>query len=298
MIGPADFSIPGARPAPAATGTNGAHVIDVTEATFATDVVEKSREVPVVLDFWASWCAPCRQLSPVLEKFAGEGGGTWVLAKIDVDANPMLAQAAQVQGIPAVKAVIDGQIVGEFTGAVPETQVREWLKQLLDMVGAAPTTDASGAPGSPGGGGPPGAGEGGPPPTPEALRVAEEALRAGDLAGAAQAYEGFLTEQPADLTAKRGLALVRLLQRAESYDETTLAAATPDDIDAQTAIADLELLEGRLEDAFARLIGLVRETSGDDRDRVRAHLVGLFDVLPPDEPRVAAARRSLSNALF
>jgi len=287
MIGPADFSIPGARPAAA----NG-NVLDVTEATFAAEVVERSKQVPVVLDFWASWCGPCRQLSPVLEKLAGEDGGSWVLAKIDVDANPRLAQAAQVQGIPAVKAVVDGQIVGEFTGAMPESQVRQWLRQLLDMAGgtpaeAAPTEGADGDVDAPDA-----------EVVPEGLRVAEEALRGGDLAGAAQAYEKFLAEQPADATAKRGLALVQLLQRADGYDEARLLAAAPDDLDAQTALADLDVLEGRVDDGFARLIDLVRRTSGEDRERVRAHLVSLFDVLPPDEPRVAAARRTLANALF
>lgn len=281
MIGPADFSIPGARPATA----NG-DVLEVTEATFAAEVVERSKQVPVVLDFWASWCAPCRQLSPVLEKLAAEGGGSWVLAKIDVDANPRLAQAAQVQGIPAVKAVIDGQIVGEFTGAMPEAQVRDWLRQLLEMVGGAAAEPASAD------------GGGGEAAVPERVRAAEEALRAGDLTRAAEAYESHLAEQPGDPTAKRGLALVRLLQRAEGYDETRLAAAAPDDLDAQTALADLAVLEGRIEEAFERLVDLVRKTSGDDRDRVRVHLVSLFDVLTPDEPRVAAARRSLANALF
>jgi putative thioredoxin len=294
MTGPADFSIPGAT-----RSSGNGNVLDVTEETFAAEVVERSKQVPVVLDFWASWCGPCRQLTPVLEKLAAEGDGAWVLAKIDVDANPRLAQAAQVQGIPAVKAVVDGQIVGEFTGALPETQVRQWVRQLLGMAGGAVAGPAGD--GTPGEGAAVAAGDAaasGVPELPEGLRVAEEALRGGDLAGAAQAYESFLAEQPADAAAKRGLALVHLLQRAEGYDEARLSAAAPDDLEAQTALADLDLLEGRLEDAFARLIDLVRKTSGDERDRLRAHLVGLFDVLPPDEPRVAAARRSLSNALF
>ena len=124
-------------PAPAA-----GPVVDVTEATFGTEVVERSRQVPVVIDLWAEWCAPCRQLGPVLERLAGEAAGTWVLAKVDVDANPRLAQALQVQGIPAVKAVVDGQIVAEFTGALPEAQVRQWLAQLVAPPAAQPAEPA------------------------------------------------------------------------------------------------------------------------------------------------------------
>lgn len=112
-------------------------VIDVTEATFGAEVVERSRAVPVVIDLWAEWCAPCRQLGPVLEKLAVEAAGAWVLAKVDVDANPRLAQALQVQGIPAVKAVVNGELVAEFTGALPEAQVRAWLAQLAPAQPAA-----------------------------------------------------------------------------------------------------------------------------------------------------------------
>ena len=115
------------QPAPSASTA----VLDVTEASFGVDVVERSRQVPVVVDLWAEWCAPCRQLGPVLEKLAVEAAGAWVLAKVDVDANPRLAQALQVQGIPAVKAVINGELVAEFTGALPEAQIRAWLAQLV-----------------------------------------------------------------------------------------------------------------------------------------------------------------------
>ncbi|HVE98135.1 MAG TPA: tetratricopeptide repeat protein [Mycobacteriales bacterium] len=123
-----------------ATPTGAELVMDVTETSFGTDVVERSRQVPVVVDLWAEWCAPCRQLGPVLEKLAREAAGAWVLAKVDVDANPRLAQALQVQGIPAVKAVVDGALVAEFTGALPEAQVRQWLAQLVPPAGAVAET--------------------------------------------------------------------------------------------------------------------------------------------------------------
>jgi putative thioredoxin len=285
MVGPTDFIIPGTVPPPKPAVAN---VIDASEASFNTDVVERSKQVPVVLDFWADWCGPCRQLSPVLEKLAAEGNGSWVLAKIDVDANPMLAQAAQVQGIPAVKAVVDGQIVGEFTGAMPEAQVRAWITELLSMAKAdvAPA-DAGEA-----------EAEEAAPPMPPGLVLAEEALRRGDVAGAQAAYQKFLNENPADPIAKQGLALTRLLSRAETYDDSALATAPDGDIDAALARADLELLDGRVDEAFARLIDLVRRTTADDRDRVRTHLVELFDVIPADDPRIAGARRALANALF
>ncbi len=286
MTGPADFTIPGYTAAAAPKSAASPHVIAVTEATFTEDVVERSKKVPVVLDLWADWCGPCKQLSPILERLAGEGNGSWVLALIDVDANPRLAQALQVQGIPAVKAVIDGQIVGEFTGAMPEAKVRDWITQLMSMTGPAGEGDA------PEGETPQA------PPVATAVVAAQEALRRGDIEGARAAYEGHLNENPADPTAKQGLALTRLLLRAESHDEAAVLAAGPDDVDATLARADLDVLDGRPDDAFTRLIDAVRATSDDDRDRVREHLVSLFEVLSPDDPRLATARRELANALF
>ncbi|GII20771.1 tetratricopeptide repeat protein [Planosporangium mesophilum] len=263
--------------APAASG-EGVAVIDVNEANFQREVLERSMTTPVVVDFWAEWCGPCKQLSPVLEKLAVEGDGSWVLAKVDVDANPRIAQMFRVQGIPMVYAIVGGQPVDAFTGVVPETQLRQWIDAVLKAGGVEVETPAD-----------------------PRLDAADDALVNGDLDAAEQAYRKILAESPADQAAEAGLAQVELLRRVGGVDPQAAiaeAAANPDDVEAQLRAADVEILSGQADRAYNRLVDLVRRTYGDDRERVRKHLLSLFSMAGPDDPAVAAARRALANALF
>ncbi|AIV34148.1 co-chaperone YbbN [Streptomyces sp. CCM_MD2014] len=277
-------------------------VIDVDEAGFESDVLQRSTEVPVVIDFWAEWCEPCKQLSPVLERLAVEYNGRFLLAKIDVDANQMLMQQFGVQGIPAVFAVVAGQALPLFQGAASEAQIRQTLDQLVQvgeerfgLTGlvvdpeAEPGAAHSAAPERPAG------------PHDAALEAAVQALDAGDLGGAVQAYKNVLAEEPGNMEAKLGLAQAELLQRVQNADPQKVrqdAADKPGDAQAQIAAADLDLVGGHVEDAFGRLIDTVRVTAGDDRDAVRLRLLELFEVVGADDPRVTAARRALARALF
>jgi putative thioredoxin len=269
-------------------------VIEVTEATFQVEVIERSLQVPVVVDLWAEWCGPCKQLSPVLERLANAANGAWVLAKIDIDANPRIAQLFGVQSIPMVVAIAGGQPVEAFAGAQPEPQVRQWLAGLLDALrDRLPGIRAA---------------EAGadvveePEPEPEDTRftAAESAFERGDYKAAETAYQAILDAEPGNELARAAIAQVRFLARAESTDPSVIVRAdtSPDDLDAQLAASDVELAEQRVEQAFNRLIGAVRRTTGEDRDRARTHLVSLFELFPPEDARVARARRELASALF
>jgi putative thioredoxin len=281
-----------ARAADNATPAPGGSVVEVTEATFQAEVIDRSFQVPVLIDLWADWCQPCKQLSPILERLAAEAGGTWILAKIDVDANPRISQALQVQSIPTVFAAIGGQLVPGFQGALPEPQVREFVGALVKAASQAglsgavadATDEATAAE----------------VPVDPRFSEAEAALETGQFDLAAKRYQAILDAEPANTEAALALRQVRLLERLQDIDPKLVARAetAPDDVPAQLAAADYALSRSDVDGALGRLLGLVRRVSGEDRDAVRERLIEYFDLLGPDDPRVAPARRALANALF
>jgi len=284
----------GAPAAPAPAGGASPLVFDVTDASFG-EVLELSRTVPVVIDLWAEWCGPCKQLSPVLEKVVIELGGRLVLAKVDVDANPQLAQGFRAQSIPMVLALVAGQPVPLFTGAVPEQQVRDVFAQLLQLAaqhGVTGTVPVDGvtddvAPEE--------------PPLPPLHAEAFAAIEEGDYARAITAYEKALAENPRDADARAGLGQVRLLDRVQGADlqaARDAAAAEPTGLDAQFLVADLDVVGGHVDDAFGRLLDLFQALSADDRAPVRERLLELFGLVGDDDARVIRARARLASLLF
>ncbi|HWD83426.1 MAG TPA: tetratricopeptide repeat protein [Kribbella sp.] len=302
-----NFSRPGAvdlsslrKPAggtPAAPGGNaaagGAYVIEVTEANFQSDVIERSLQAPVVVELYSPRSQGAAALSAALTKLSTEYDGKFLLARIDVDANPQVAQAFGVQAVPVVIAILRGQPVPLFQGVLGEPEVRQYLDQLLTVAvangitgRAEPVGPASEAPA-----------EDAPNPRYE---KADNAVAAGDLDGAIAAYEELLKETPNDAEAKSGLARVQLVKRTQDVpaDVRTRAADNPADVEAQMLVADVDLMGGHVDDAFARLISTIQATAGDERNAVRLHLLELFEVVGADDERVVKARRRLMAALF
>jgi putative thioredoxin len=296
---------------PAGDGAASPHIKESSLETFTADVLEASREVPVIVDFWAPWCGPCKQLGPALEKVVAEAKGAVRLVKINVDENQEIARQLRIQSIPTVYAFKDGQPVDGFMGAVPESQLRSFVQQLTG--GAAGASPADGV-----------------------LAAADEAFASGDVAAAAQAYGAVLQEEPGHPKAVAGLARCYLASGDVERARSTLGLVRPDgaDDEAIRAVdAEVTLREGagsaaeeaplraRLETdpndhqarydlalaldaagnrdgALAELLELVRRDRKWNEEAARKQLLTLFEAMGPTDPRTLDARRKLSAILF
>lgn len=269
---------------PAANGIS--PVVVITEANFESDVLQRSMQVPVLVDLGVPRAPQSASFTALLEKLAIEDAGAWVLAKVDVEANPRIAQAFRVQTVPMVIAVAAGQPLADLEGPQPEEAVRQWLAAIARAVEGKLT----GAPG----------GEDAPEPEDPRFVAADTALADGNLEAAAVAYQAILDAEPGNIEARSGLRWVTFLRRAADVpaDAVEQAAAAPDDIDKQFAAADALVRDQREEDGFGVLIAAVAATSGDDRTRVRTRLIELFELFEPSDEKVVAARRKLALALY
>jgi putative thioredoxin len=286
-----------ARAAEAPVPGVGQYVVDVTEESFQPEVLDRSFQLPVLILMTSARSPASEQLSTSLEQLARTGNGTWILARVDVDANPRLAQALQVQAVPTAFAVLGGQLVPGFQGSLPEDQLREFVAAVL-QAGRDAGLPASGAP--------PASAEddqaAGPPEEPDDPRfvAAEQALQDGDYPLAAQRYQAILDAEPGNSEAAIALRQVRLFERVEAIDPELAARAdgAPEDVEAQLAAADLAFASNDADAAFDRLLRVLRAAPADERDPLRQRLIEYFDLLGPDDPRVAPARRELARVLF
>lgn len=298
-------------------GRDGAEVVkDGTTASFAADVLDASREVPVIVDLWAPWCGPCRQLGPMLEKVVRAARGRVRLVKINVDEEQPIVQALgqqlrlPVQSIPAVFAFRNGQPVDGFVGALPESQIRQFVERLL---GAA-----------------------GPSQVEQVLEMARQALEQGNSAAAAQAFAAVLQEEPGNPLALGGLAkcylanddiararqtlslvppearehpevksaeaAITLREQAQDVGEIdelrARVAADPGDLQGRYDLALALLAAGRREEAVDELLEIVRRDREWNEQAARKQLLQLFEAFGPSDPLTASARRRLSSILF
>jgi putative thioredoxin len=311
LIGPGGRPVTAAKPS--TTGSASPYIKDSGLATFAADVIEASQEVPVIVDFWAPWCGPCKQLGPVLERIVEEAKGAVRLVKVNIDENPEIAQQMRIQSIPAVFAFKGGRPVDGFMGALPESQVREFVASLT------------------------GGAHGGAGHAEEVLAIAEEAFAAGDIGEAAQAYAHLLQDEPGNPKAVAGLARCYLKSGDLDRARQTLQLVRPDgagDEAIRAVEAELKLREqsaeaakgldaarakveaepkdhqarydyalaldgaGDREGAIAQLLEIVRRDRKWNEEAARKHLLTLFEAMGPTDPRTVDARRKLSGILF
>ena len=281
------------------------YVIEVTDQTFDAEVLERSRTTPVVVDFWAAWCGPCRVLGPVLEKLAAEFQGAFILAKVDVDRNPNLAMRYRVQGIPAVKAFADGKLAGEFTGALPEPQVRKFIRKLIpsqaDLYArqgyewemnnqpAMAVTNYRQALAEQ------------PDHYPAMVGLGRTLLKQGEVDEAIAVLERIPDGLPEKQVANALLATARFRQHADGHTEEDLRArlqADPADVASRYALASLLAVEQRFEEALQEFLEVVRRDRRYNDDGARKAMLALFTTIGEEHPLTQLYRRELANVLF
>jgi len=291
---------PGAQGAPAGgqAAAGSSYAVEVTEANFQ-QVLEMSMTAPVLLAFYSRTRLPeSGTLADDLAEVVGELEGRFLAGLVDIDAQPAIAQAVQLQSIPMVFAVIEGRPAPVMQDVLPKDELRTALTQIGQQL----TTQGVAGRHQPLQAAPPaGAEVADEPAVDPRYAPAEDALDRGDVDAAVAEYQKLVDANPADAEAAAGLAMSSVLQRSLGVDpDATRAAAdaAPDDLAAQSLAADLDLVDGRPEDAFARLVELVRRSAGKERDAAREHLLTLFAAVGSADPRVVQGRRDLASALY
>ena len=294
---------PSTAAAPPASGSAGApaggssYAVSITEENFQS-TIEASMSAPVLLVFYSRTRMPeSGQLADDVETLSAEFEGRFLAGLVDIDAAPSIAQAMQIPSIPLVVVVLDGRPMPLLQDVVPLDELRTALTQVLQQLTTQGVTGRHQPRGAAVAAEDEGAEEGVDP----RYAPAQEALGEGDIDRAVAEYQKLVDANPADAEASAGLAMAKVLQRTRGVDlqqARAAAAANPDDVQAQTMVADLDMLGGHVDDAFNRLVDLVRRSSGDERNQAREHLLGLFGAVGNDDPRVLRGRQNLASALF
>ena len=257
--------------------------IEVTVENLSNEILPLSLVRPVIVLMWSSRSPESMEMVKTLGKLEVDYKAAFALARVDIDSNPEVGQAFQTKSIPYAVAIIAEQMVPLFEQSYPEAQVKMVIDKVLTLaseqgIGQAPVEQIE----------------------PEEIE-AMDALESGDYSAAEAAYKKWLARKPAENLAKLGLAQTQLLMRTEGMDLKEIVAqssAAPADIELQLKAADVEIVTGGVEDAFSRLLSVIRATSGDDRTKAKNHLLNLFTLVDPSDPRLAAARKELASALF